>query len=102
MFKTISLQGGACPPCPPKHHHSAVVHSQAMWVFGGMSDLQERSDCWKFDFGEVEMMLSVVVMTGTLSEIHLSLCGWYNVMHTMIMSKSEALPDLLGLLYKRE
>jgi len=42
-------QGGAAD-CPPKHHHSAVVHNQAMWVFGGMSDLQERSDCWKFDF----------------------------------------------------
>ena len=38
--------------CPPKHHHSAVVHNDAMWVFGGMSDLQERSDCWKFDFGK--------------------------------------------------
>ena len=45
-------QGGSCPPCPPKHHHSAVVHNQAMYVFGGMSDLQERSDRWKFDFGE--------------------------------------------------
>ena len=36
---------------PPKHHHSAVVHGDSMWVFGGMSDLQERSDCWRFDFG---------------------------------------------------
>ena len=35
-----------------KHHHSAVVHNDAMWVFGGMSDLQERSDLWRFDFGE--------------------------------------------------
>ena len=52
IFQYSIFQGGAAD-CPPKHHHSAVVHNQAMWVFGGMSDLQERSDCWKFDFGEL-------------------------------------------------
>eukprot|EP00090_Calanus_glacialis_P001090 TRINITY_DN10771_c0_g1_i2.p1 TRINITY_DN10771_c0_g1~~TRINITY_DN10771_c0_g1_i2.p1 ORF type:complete len:674 (-),score=159.36 TRINITY_DN10771_c0_g1_i2:91-2112(-) len=41
-------QGGAAD-CPPRHHHSAVLHDSSMWIFGGMSDLQETSDCWKFD-----------------------------------------------------
>ena len=43
-------QGGAAD-CPPRHHHSAVLHDSSMWIFGGMSDLQETSDCWKFDLG---------------------------------------------------
>ena len=55
IFQYLIFQGGAAD-CPPKHHHSAVVHNQAMWVFGGMSDLQERSDCWKFDFGELSSL----------------------------------------------
>ena len=24
-----------------------------MWVFGGMTDLNERQDCWKFDLGKI-------------------------------------------------
>ena len=28
-----------------RHSHSAVVHDQAMWVFGGMCDLQPRNVC---------------------------------------------------------
>lgn len=32
--------------------HSAVLHDSAMWVFGGMTDLQERADFWKFDFSK--------------------------------------------------
>ena len=47
----VSQGGPAADLSPTKHHHTAIVHNQAMWVFGGMSDLQERSDCWKFDFG---------------------------------------------------
>ncbi|XP_018563642.1 uncharacterized protein LOC108905316 isoform X2 [Anoplophora glabripennis] len=34
---------------PPRHKHSAVMHGDAMWVYGGMTDLQERSDLWKWD-----------------------------------------------------
>ncbi|KAJ8984996.1 hypothetical protein NQ317_016907 [Molorchus minor] len=34
---------------PPRHKHSAVLHGDAMWVYGGMTDLQERSDLWKWD-----------------------------------------------------
>ena len=44
-------QGGAAD-CPGRHHHTALVHQASMWVFGGMSDLLERSDCWRFNFGE--------------------------------------------------
>lgn len=44
-------QGG--PDCPPaRHRHSAVLHDNAMWVFGGMTDLQERSDFWRFDLSK--------------------------------------------------
>ena len=28
-------------------------HDNAMWIFGGMTDLQERSDFWRFDFGKI-------------------------------------------------
>ena len=45
-------QGGAVDGPPPRHRHSAVLHDSAMWVFGGMTDLQERSDFWRFDFGK--------------------------------------------------
>ena len=63
-------QGGAVDGPPPRHRHTAVLHDSAMWVFGGMTDLQvsedirkitcskfcnkiifqERSDFWRFDF----------------------------------------------------
>ena len=36
-----------------RHAHSAVVHDQAMWVFGGMCDLQPRNDFWKWSFGKI-------------------------------------------------
>ena len=45
-------QGGAAS-CPPRHHHSAVLHNSAMWIFGGMSDLQETADCWMFSLGNI-------------------------------------------------
>lgn len=35
----------------PRHAHSAVLHDDAMWVYGGMTDLQERNDFWRFDTG---------------------------------------------------
>ena len=42
----------AGPGCPEgRHSHSAVVHDSAMWVFGGMTDLTERSDLWRLDLG---------------------------------------------------
>lgn len=34
---------------PARHKHSAVLHDDAMWIYGGMTDLQERSDLWKWD-----------------------------------------------------
>lgn len=32
-----------------RHKHSAVLHGDAMYIYGGMTDLQERSDCWRWD-----------------------------------------------------
>ena len=37
---------------PPRHRHSAVIYDQGMWVYGGMTDLQERSDLWRLDLGK--------------------------------------------------
>lgn len=34
---------------PPRHKHSAVLHNNCLWVYGGMTDLQERSDFWRWD-----------------------------------------------------
>ncbi|KAJ8914667.1 hypothetical protein NQ315_017364 [Exocentrus adspersus] len=34
---------------PPRHKHSAILHANAMWVYGGMTDLQERGDLWRWD-----------------------------------------------------
>nr|XP_045586690.1 uncharacterized protein LOC123748456 isoform X2 [Procambarus clarkii] len=33
----------------PRHAHSAVMHDDQMWVYGGMTDLQERNDFWRYD-----------------------------------------------------
>jgi hypothetical protein len=35
----------------PRHTHSAVIHNNCMYVYGGMTDLNVRSDFWKWDFG---------------------------------------------------
>jgi Kelch motif len=37
---------------PPRHRHSAVIYDEGMWVYGGMTDLQERSDLWRLDLGK--------------------------------------------------
>ena len=75
-------QGGLGAPgagdCPPKHHHSAVVHNDAMWVFGGMSDLQERSDCWKFDFCEF-LILSTLCSLSIFPVIYFIFANWFGI-----------------------
>ena len=38
---------------PPRHAHSAVIHEASMWIYGGMTDLQSRSDLWKWDFSNI-------------------------------------------------
>lgn len=35
---------------PPRHNHSCIVHDDAMWIYGGLTDLQPRGDFWKWDF----------------------------------------------------
>ncbi|XP_043270691.1 uncharacterized protein [Venturia canescens] len=50
-FETESwhlLSSSECGPAA-RHKHSAVLHCDAMYVYGGMTDLQERSDCWRWD-----------------------------------------------------
>ncbi|XP_065344018.1 F-box only protein 42-like isoform X1 [Cloeon dipterum] len=43
------LSGRGRDEPPARHKHSAVMHDGAMWVFGGMTDLQTRSDLWRWD-----------------------------------------------------
>lgn len=46
--------GGSHGDLPPaRHKHSAILHDDAMWVYGGMTDLQERADFWRWDTGEM-------------------------------------------------
>ena len=35
-----------------RHDHSAVVYGGAMWVFGGVMNLEAKSDLWCWNFGE--------------------------------------------------
>ncbi|XP_011304960.1 tip elongation aberrant protein 1 [Fopius arisanus] len=44
----LSSQSGDSGPAP-RHKHSAVLHCDAMYIYGGMTDLQERNDCWRWD-----------------------------------------------------
>ena len=44
-------QGGSEAPTA-RHRHTTVLHDNAMWAYGGMTDLQEKSDFWRFDFGK--------------------------------------------------
>ncbi|XP_060529678.1 uncharacterized protein LOC132704051 isoform X2 [Cylas formicarius] len=36
----------------PRHKHSAVIHDESMWIYGGMTDLQERNDFWRWNIRE--------------------------------------------------
>ncbi|XP_031832399.2 uncharacterized protein LOC116426902 isoform X1 [Nomia melanderi] len=40
-----------------RHKHSAVLHGDVMYVYGGMTDLQERSDCWRWDVNTASWFL---------------------------------------------
>ncbi len=53
MWHLCHVDNGGPEETPgARHAHSAIVHDQAMWVYGGMCDLQPKSDFWKFSFGE--------------------------------------------------
>ncbi|XP_071946841.1 uncharacterized protein [Antedon mediterranea] len=34
---------------PPRHNHSAVLHNNAIWIYGGLSNRVPRADLWKWD-----------------------------------------------------
>ena len=36
-----------------RHGHSAVVYDGSMWVFGGMTNLEAKSDFWCWNFGKL-------------------------------------------------
>ena len=67
-------QGGSDVPSP-RHRHTAVLHDNAMWVYGGMNDLQEKSDFWRFDFGMssflyVSIQMDVIVLIQVMCVFH--------------------------------
>ncbi|XP_071445970.1 uncharacterized protein [Hetaerina americana] len=41
--------GGSGDRPPARHKHSAILHEECMWIYGGMTDLQERGDFWRWD-----------------------------------------------------
>lgn len=43
----LSTTGETSPA--PRHKHTSVLHCDSMYIYGGMTDLQERNDCWKWD-----------------------------------------------------
>lgn len=47
LISTTSKGSEQAPP--PRHKHSAILQTDSMWIYGGMTDLQERSDLWKWD-----------------------------------------------------
>ncbi|KAG5877984.1 hypothetical protein JTB14_032215 [Gonioctena quinquepunctata] len=48
LVSTSPSRGSDQSP-PPRHKHSAVLQGDSMWIYGGMTDLQERSDLWRWD-----------------------------------------------------
>ncbi|KAG8536569.1 hypothetical protein GDO81_026081, partial [Engystomops pustulosus] len=34
----------------PRHGHSCVTHNAAMFLFGGLKNMAEQNDFWRFDF----------------------------------------------------
>lgn len=46
-----------------RHAHSAVLYDNQMWVYGGMTDLQERNDFWRFDTGMYWVALRCVCVS---------------------------------------
>ncbi|XP_013419327.1 uncharacterized protein LOC106180011 [Lingula anatina] len=45
-YSTMMTDGGP----GARHAHSAVVHDSAMWVYGGLNNLQGKNDFWTWSF----------------------------------------------------
>lgn len=39
-----------------RYAHTSVVHDNALWIFGGLNDLNITNDLWKWDFGKYSYM----------------------------------------------
>lgn len=63
----LVCQGEEIPPA--RHNHSCVVYEGAMWVYGGMTDLQERADFWRYHF-ETNQWQRVKCQKGGPLEVH--------------------------------
>lgn len=50
LVSSAPTKGANSDSSPPaRHKHSAIIHDDGMWIYGGMTDLQERSDLWRWD-----------------------------------------------------
>ncbi|RWS05755.1 uncharacterized protein B4U79_12341 [Dinothrombium tinctorium] len=47
----MSCSGRLAEQPSPRHSHSAIIYDNCLWIYGGMTDLQEKGDFWKWDFG---------------------------------------------------
>ena len=53
-FETIVKYASAQGLLPAgRHNHSAVLHDSALWVYGGMTGLQENQDFFMLDLGQL-------------------------------------------------
>lgn len=50
QWELASGEGGVGDHPAARHNHSCVVHQGAMWIYGGLTDLQERADFWTYHF----------------------------------------------------
>lgn len=53
---------------PPRHRHSCVVFDQGMWIYGGMTDLQDRSDLWRLDLGNHPQWMMITFQVELFSD----------------------------------
>jgi hypothetical protein len=67
---------------PARHKHSSILHDDAMWVYGGMTDLQERADFWRWDTGKLKALRG-----GVEVKLHEFFRHWHSV-----ISKGAAVP----------
>ena len=51
------------PTPSPRHNHSMIQYNEFVYVYGGMNNLDEKSDLWKYNF-EARKWANVKVKNG--------------------------------------
>jgi len=50
-----------------RHAHSGIMHGGSLYVYGGMSDLEEKGDFWKFELGKDCMFLRILIILNKMN-----------------------------------